>query len=665
MGRFIRASRIRWCFCGLCLAATSCSRAVNAQTNAQRVGSAHVAGKYAFTSGDYLNEGATQILRTGMKVIKVYLSNPAGEYPFNSTWPPSFASQVQIAQHPYYQKLFAMPFETFVMTTYSKVSTDNHYWRNGVTPEQYSAERSQFYDLAHYFLVNYNGTGKTFVLAHWEGDWALRGTTDKDPIYDPTAVPIQGMIDWLNARQEGVDLARLDVPNTDVKVYHACEVNLVKLAMQGRPTVTNNVVPFTHCDLYSYSAWDTISFGRQQFHDALDYLASKAPDRAPFGDKNVYSGEYGWPEQEAGTSTALTVIKNATDEALAWGCPYALFWQIYDNECSANPASNADCRGFWLIRRDASSSAGREYLVSVINPTPLGTNLARGSTQVATDSNNSASQMGAKAIDGVIASTSKWVSAGTAVPHWLALDLGKDRTVHTYVVRHAGAGGETTNFNTEQFRVQSAASLAGPWTDEHVISNTNRYRVTLRNYFTTKVVRYVRLYITDPGTDNFARIPEFEVWGDSAAPEFSGLPTSGNVPLTVDFTDATTGNVDTWLWDFGDTGTSGAQNPSHIYTRPGLYTVTLTVGDAGGSYVSTKVGYIRAIGADLDGDGDVDGSDFGRFQACMTGPAIPQDDPACVSAYLDDDTDVDSEDFARFVKCISGANIAYNPACMN
>ncbi|MFN8395264.1 MAG: PKD domain-containing protein [Bacteroidia bacterium] len=52
---------------------------------------------------------------------------------------------------------------------------------------------------------------------------------------------------------------------------------------------------------------------------------------------------------------------------------------------------------------------------------------------------------------------------------------------------------------------------------------------------------------------------------------------SCETPLTVNFTDLSTGNPNTWLWDFGDGNTSTAQNPSHTYTAPGNYTVTLTV----------------------------------------------------------------------------------------
>lgn len=52
--------------------------------------------------------------------------------------------------------------------------------------------------------------------------------------------------------------------------------------------------------------------------------------------------------------------------------------------------------------------------------------------------------------------------------------------------------------------------------------------------------------------------------------------TACSVPLTVNFTDLST-NATAWAWDFGDGNTSNLQNPSHVYTAPGTYTVSLTV----------------------------------------------------------------------------------------
>lgn len=83
---------------------------------------------------------------------------------------------------------------------------------------------------------------------------------------------------------------------------------------------------------------------------------------------------------------------------------------------------------------------------------------------------------------------------------------------------------------------------------------------------------------------------------DMPGPAFSVAPDSGAAPLTVDFTDETTGNPSGWVWDFGDGGSSNLQSPSHEYTSEGLYTVKLTVANACGldSLVQTELVEVTA-----------------------------------------------------------------------
>lgn len=73
---------------------------------------------------------------------------------------------------------------------------------------------------------------------------------------------------------------------------------------------------------------------------------------------------------------------------------------------------------------------------------------------------------------------------------------------------------------------------------------------------------------------------------------FYASPTSGKVPLTVKFTDKSTGSPTSWYWNFGDKYTSKVKNPVHKYTKAGKYTVTLKVTNAAGSNTVTKSSYI-------------------------------------------------------------------------
>ena len=80
---------------------------------------------------------------------------------------------------------------------------------------------------------------------------------------------------------------------------------------------------------------------------------------------------------------------------------------------------------------------------------------------------------------------------------------------------------------------------------------------------------------------------------------------SGNIPLTVEFTNTSTGDSLTYLWDFGDGNTSTQQNPSHEYSVAGNYTVTLTTTNNFGSDVKTDTVSATSV-ADKQGDGKFD-----------------------------------------------------------
>ncbi len=69
---------------------------------------------------------------------------------------------------------------------------------------------------------------------------------------------------------------------------------------------------------------------------------------------------------------------------------------------------------------------------------------------------------------------------------------------------------------------------------------------------------------------------------------FDAEPTLGILPLNVKFTDKSTGDINSWLWDFGDGGESEEQNPTHTYQNAGIFTVTLIVSGFDGQDTLTE-----------------------------------------------------------------------------
>jgi PKD repeat protein len=77
---------------------------------------------------------------------------------------------------------------------------------------------------------------------------------------------------------------------------------------------------------------------------------------------------------------------------------------------------------------------------------------------------------------------------------------------------------------------------------------------------------------------------------------YSGIPRVGCAPLPVSFTGSSTPNAVSWSWNFGDGSTSTLQNPVHVYTATGNYSVTLAVTSAQGCIDTiTRVPYIRVV----------------------------------------------------------------------
>lgn len=82
-------------------------------------------------------------------------------------------------------------------------------------------------------------------------------------------------------------------------------------------------------------------------------------------------------------------------------------------------------------------------------------------------------------------------------------------------------------------------------------------------------------------TDTVRRVNYIRVVDDSTAYTVPDTIKVCLPPGVVSLTDPTIGS-NSWLWDFGDGTTATVKNPTHTYLTPGVFTVTLTTGMAGG-----------------------------------------------------------------------------------
>jgi len=113
---------------------------------------------------------------------------------------------------------------------------------------------------------------------------------------------------------------------------------------------------------------------------------------------------------------------------------------------------------------------------------------------------------------------------------------------------------------------------------------------TLRGMYT------VKLTVTNQFGSSTEIKKDYVSIGMGPKAEFAASPVSGNIPLSVQFTDKSQGQVATWQWDFGDGKRSSAKDPVHTYWTAGVYNVILTVSNEYDSFDAIKTNFITVVG---------------------------------------------------------------------
>jgi hypothetical protein len=239
------------------------------------------------------------------------------------------------------EPFYEMPFKYYFLWFRSQSKT----WYDGLTSQEAQQEYDATYAFARSLLTRFNGSGRSFFLGHWEGDWYLLPNYDRSVV--PSDTVLQGMTDWLNVRQRAVDDAKRSTAHQGVAVWHYTEVNQVVDAREnGKKRLVNYVLPNTNVDFVSYSSYDVQQRSQADVFATLDYIQSKLPSKPGLAGKRVFIGEFGLAAEKSSWDPALHERRNREilSKFVNWGAPYVLYWQMFNNEVRDNKQV-----GFWLI----------------------------------------------------------------------------------------------------------------------------------------------------------------------------------------------------------------------------------------------------------------------------------------------------------------------------
>jgi PKD repeat protein len=149
------------------------------------------------------------------------------------------------------------------------------------------------------------------------------------------------------------------------------------------------------------------------------------------------------------------------------------------------------------------------------------------------------------------------------------------------------------------------SEIVGQWSELHWDfgdGDTNNTRDFIDHIYDQPGVYTVTFTVSGPfGTDSVTKTDYIVVAEDTEPDpilraEFDSRSSQeGLVPYAATFRDRSSGNIQSWHWDFGDGHTSEEQSPTHIYEVEGNYTVALTVTDADGvaTNMETKPDFVR------------------------------------------------------------------------
>jgi hypothetical protein len=257
-----------------------------------------------------------------------------------------------ISYAPYQAAISISGLKTVVFTAYDSASSgptgqltnylDPNFWSN---PNHVQAVEQEYSNLTYALYKTQNGSGKTFVIASWEGDnQAYCGS-----FYSYYAYPnfrancgsiasrndaISAITQWFQARQAGIRAGRaaaMAAGYSGVTVSDGIEFNMNSLTYTYQvdgttlETILQSVVPVVQPDFVLYSSYDSQNRGHME--QDLRQIRSWFTHVSPTSQLGI--GESGFPRHGIdGIDTFRTV-----ETALALqrvNLPFAILWEAYD-----------------------------------------------------------------------------------------------------------------------------------------------------------------------------------------------------------------------------------------------------------------------------------------------------------------------------------------------
>ena len=318
------------------------------------VGTQTVGVRYQFTDDSALVETAKAIQALGCDTLKIAVT-PRYDDDYLMSLDPTITSALElITAKPAFKQVMDMPFRNVMLWLYPFSDTKSGFFKGEIPKAEAEAIYREIHDFTAHLLKTYTGSGKSFFIGNWEGDWhMLKEVYDYN--LDPTPETIKGAIEWFNLRQKAVADAVRETPHENVHVYYYIELNHVRKSMDDdRPTIVNRVLPHIKTDYVSWSSYDITTDaaklggekGRKRVRDALDYIEKHLPESDVPG-KRVFIGEYGFHRgQVDNADLQRSCSASVMQWCLEWGCPFILYWELYCNEIEP---STGEHRGYWLV----------------------------------------------------------------------------------------------------------------------------------------------------------------------------------------------------------------------------------------------------------------------------------------------------------------------------